>query len=64
LSSSGKAAGLSGWRQSESSRDGDVLVATAQASGDFPGSPLPFAFRFASEDDFAHISRLTIELIR
>ena len=41
-----------------------MLVATAQASGDFPGSPLPFAFRFASEDDFAHISRLTIELIR
>jgi ketosteroid isomerase-like protein len=41
----------------------DVTVVSLQASGDFPGSPLPFIFRFRpADDDFTTIAELTIAL--
>jgi ketosteroid isomerase-like protein len=41
----------------------DEIVLSVQASGDFPGSPLPFTFRFRpADDDFTNIAELTIAL--
>ncbi|MFD8339300.1 nuclear transport factor 2 family protein [Streptomyces solisilvae] len=47
----------------EASRHGKKAVVTADASGNFPGSPLAFVFRFqGSDEDFGQISHLAIEV--
>ncbi|MEU1597920.1 nuclear transport factor 2 family protein [Streptomyces sp. NPDC005708] len=46
----------------EATHHGKEAVVTADASGNFPGNPLAFIFRFQStDDDFGQISHLAID---
>lgn len=44
----------------DTTRSGEHLTATARITGDFPGSPLMFDFRFAGDDELTTISELLI----
>ncbi|MGP4012768.1 nuclear transport factor 2 family protein [Streptomyces sp. 4N124] len=47
----------------EATHHGREAVVIADASGNFPGSPLAFVFRFqGTHDDFSEINHLAIEL--